>query len=85
MFPDEWKFSGKPINVYKQIGNAVPVGLGLMAGKAIVKHMNQQQEKAVTLLKTSRYHRTSHKEFLVDFASKYSLLGAGQSSLQLTA
>lgn len=70
MFPDDWRFSGKPINIYKQIGNAVPVGLGLMAGQAIIRHMDKQQVKALAL-RTSRYHRTSHKEFLVDFYKKY--------------
>lgn len=80
MFPDDWRFSGKPISIYKQIGNAVPVGLGLMAGKAIISHMEKQQIKAV-VLRTSRYHRTSHKEFLVDFYQKYGRIEIGQPSI----
>ncbi|RJQ42877.1 MAG: DNA cytosine methyltransferase [Gaiellales bacterium] len=66
MFPDDWKFSGKLTDIYKQIGNAVPVGLGLMAGTAIVNHKKRTQKKA-SAQKTSRYNRTSHKEFLSDF------------------
>ncbi len=70
MFPDDWKFSGNLTNIYKQIGNAVPVGLGVMAGEAIFRH-KQQTQKAASTLKTSRYNRTSHIEFLLDFRNSY--------------
>ena len=36
-FPDSWQFSGKISDIYKQIGNAVPVGLGYMAGMQIIR------------------------------------------------
>jgi DNA (cytosine-5)-methyltransferase 1 len=45
MFPDDWALSGNLIQQYKQIGNAVPVGLGLAVGRAIVNHMNGEQSK----------------------------------------
>lgn len=32
-FPSEWKFSGRTSDKYKQIGNAVPLRLGEMAGR----------------------------------------------------
>jgi DNA (cytosine-5)-methyltransferase 1 len=35
-FPDDWKFFGSTSQKYKQIGNAVPVGLGRAVGEAIV-------------------------------------------------
>ena len=35
-FPDEWKFSGTVAERYRQIGNAVPVGLAEAIGKALV-------------------------------------------------
>lgn len=35
-FPDEWKFMGTTAAKYKQIGNAVPVGLAVALGKAII-------------------------------------------------
>lgn len=39
MFPDDWQILGTVGNQYKQIGNAVPVGLGYAVGKAILDHM----------------------------------------------
>lgn len=35
-FPPEWKFSGSTADKYRQIGNAVPIGLGKAIGRAIV-------------------------------------------------
>jgi DNA (cytosine-5)-methyltransferase 1 len=40
-FPDDWKFSGSVAQQYKQIGNAVPVNLGLEIGYSIVKFLNE--------------------------------------------
>lgn len=40
-FPDDWEFSGSPSQIYKQIGNAVPVNLALAIGKAIVRMLNE--------------------------------------------
>lgn len=34
-FPDDWKFAGSVASRYRQIGNAVPVGLGAAIGGAI--------------------------------------------------
>lgn len=35
-FPDSWKFAGTTASKYKQIGNAVPVGLAEAIGKAVL-------------------------------------------------
>lgn len=35
-FPDDWKIEGTISNQYKQIGNAVPVGLAEAIGKALI-------------------------------------------------
>ncbi|CEP41668.1 DNA (cytosine-5-)-methyltransferase [Paraclostridium sordellii] len=40
-FPDEWKFEGSVTQVYKQIGNAVPVKLGKAVGLSIVDYLNR--------------------------------------------
>lgn len=41
-FPDDWKFFGEMKDVYKQIGNAVPISLGCAIGKQIVKLVTNQ-------------------------------------------
>ena len=39
-FPDNWQFEGSATQVYKQIGNAVPVNLALAVGKSLVRMLN---------------------------------------------
>ena len=39
-FPDDWEFEGSTNQIYKQIGNAVPVNLALSIGKELVKSLN---------------------------------------------
>jgi len=40
-FPDEWLFEGSMNQVYKQIGNAVPVNLAYAVGRELVKSLNE--------------------------------------------
>lgn len=66
-FPDEWKFSGKIADIYKQIGNAVPVGLGYMAASQIIKFDNGEldgHEDRVNRVAYSRYKNTTDKDIL---------------------
>lgn len=42
-FPDEWEFTGSVSQVYKQIGNAVPVKLGKAVGLSIVDYLNKME------------------------------------------
>ena len=37
-FPDTWRINGRTEEKYRQIGNAVPVGLGYAIGKAVLKY-----------------------------------------------
>ncbi len=77
MFPETWKFQGSIANQYKQIGNAVPVGLGYMAGMQLMKFLKNpkilEDEEKVSL-KHSRYKLTTDKEFIHDFRDQMSKL-----------
>lgn len=39
-FPDDWEFAGKMGDIYKQIGNAVPVNLAKCVGDSIMTALN---------------------------------------------
>jgi DNA (cytosine-5)-methyltransferase 1 len=45
-FPDTWKFAGGLPQKYKQIGNAVPVGLGKAIGESIRQAMRRRKKVA---------------------------------------
>lgn len=45
-FPAKWKFSGGTSQKYRQIGNAVPVGLGAVIGASIVKTMKARSKSS---------------------------------------
>ncbi len=43
-FPDDWKFMGTSAAKYRQIGNAVPVGLAVALGRTILSVADQSAE-----------------------------------------
>jgi DNA (cytosine-5)-methyltransferase 1 len=43
-FPETWEFAGKLIDVYRQIGNAVPVRLGIVSGHVIASYLDEVSE-----------------------------------------
>lgn len=57
-FPDDYEVCGSTKDKYKQIGNAVPVGLGVAIGKAILNHMNGKVIEPPKGFKFSRYKDT---------------------------
>lgn len=57
-FPENWQIEGSLLEQYKQIGNAVPVGLGYAVGKLLVKLINNQEIKLFKNFKYSRYKNT---------------------------
>lgn len=57
-FPDDWIFCGSLSDRYKQIGNAVPVGLGEAVGRAILSHIAGKDKKPPVDFPFSRYKGT---------------------------
>lgn len=65
-FPDNWVFDGELDDIYKQIGNAVPLGLGFMAASQILrfdKGMLAGNEDQLNKIPYSRYKGTTDFEF----------------------
>ena len=62
-FPDNWEIQGSLLDRYKQIGNAVPVGLGYAVGKHLLKLMRGEEIQTYNSFKYSRYNRTSDTEW----------------------
>lgn len=44
-FPDDWRFTGSITSQYKQIGNAVPVNLAYAVGRALIRLLNDIENK----------------------------------------
>ncbi|HDR1580036.1 TPA: DNA cytosine methyltransferase [Pasteurella multocida] len=67
-FPDHWVFSGKLTEQYKQIGNAVPCGLGFAIAKAILNHhQGIEPTQKFEGFKYSRYKFTNEKNWQLAF------------------
>ncbi len=73
-FPIDWKICGNLIEQYKQIGNAVPVGLGFAIGKMIINHYKNKKEKTIPNFPYSRYKFTSNAEFETNYLKQVKML-----------
>ena len=69
MFPDRWQFKGSMADIYRQIGNAVPVGMGYAAARHLLwfDSLSESQKANVQLVdpaaEYSRYRNTSFLYF----------------------
>ncbi len=60
-FPPDWKFCGDIADIYRQIGNAVPVALGEAIGRGILADMaGKKPDERFSSFPYSRYRFTNH-------------------------
>ncbi|MEY4195545.1 MAG: hypothetical protein RLZZ226_1913 [Pseudomonadota bacterium] len=62
-FPDDWEVCGTLADQYRQIGNAVPVGLGFAVGLAILGHISGEEKHPPTGFPFSRYKETDESSW----------------------
>ena len=62
--PDSWDLAGKLIDQYRQIGNAVPAGLGVAVGRLLLTAMDGKEQSPPINFKFSRYVNTSHADWV---------------------
>ena len=80
-FPDDWVVSGSLIQQYKQLGNAVPVGLGAAIGRLILAHDEGIELPIPDGFKFSRYQTTSNIDWGSAFVEKKSRRNPDQLEL----
>ncbi len=66
-FPDEWKILGSTLQQYKQIGNAVPIGVGRAIGNLLLKQINNEKVEQYKDFKYSRYKNTNDLSWEKDY------------------
>lgn len=57
-FPDEWKIAGKAEDIYRQIGNAVPLGLGKAIGQVLISVASQDAQIITKRSRGTSVHKT---------------------------
>ena len=66
-FPDHWELAGPLIQQYKQVGNAVPIGLGFAVGTLINALINNKDVAQYPRFKYSRYKNTADTDWILEF------------------
>jgi DNA (cytosine-5)-methyltransferase 1 len=64
-FPEYWKIEGSLVEQYRQLGNAVPVGLGYAVGKLLMKKIDGKEIKDYKGFRHSRYRNTDDKSWRI--------------------
>ena len=68
-FPDNWELAGTTIQKFKQLGNAVPLGLGQATGETIIDHIQggNWNEELMPGFSFSRYKNTNDRSWREHF------------------
>jgi DNA (cytosine-5)-methyltransferase 1 len=66
-FPDDWEIQGSLLDKYKQIGNAVPVGLGYAVGQLLMRVMRDEEIESFEEFQYSRYKLTDEVSWRDNF------------------
>lgn len=56
-FPEDWRIEGSLTDCYRQIGNAVPIGLGRAIGKSLIATANSSSEITTKRMRGTSVHR----------------------------
>lgn len=70
-FPDSWDIEGSILDKYKQIGNAVPTGLGYAIGNLLIKLMKGESVRKIEEFKYSRYRNTDLVSWQENFEKEF--------------
>lgn len=66
-FPDDWILAGPLVQQYKQVGNAVPIGLGYAVGTLVMKLISGVKVLPLDDFKYSRYKNTDDVSWKEEF------------------
>lgn len=81
-FPDNWLLAGPLVQQYKQVGNAVPIGLGFAVGNLIMNLIKGVDSIPIDGFKYSRYKKTSDIEWKEEFLIRKEKLKSTQVNKQ---
>ena len=83
-FPDDYYLGGSLIDKYRQLGNAVPTGLGESIGNFIKKTLNKKAIKNPLGFSYSRYAKTDDMTWAVEMEDRRRRAnGNGQLTLEI--
>jgi DNA (cytosine-5)-methyltransferase 1 len=77
-FPDEWQFRGGTLDKYRQIGNAVPLGLGKALGVLVCDALRGRAAGCDFQFPHSRYRGTDHISWMHSKNLQTSLFADGR-------